>query len=165
MRPRTILPVMLVTAALAGLAAAPGPAAAAELLSAEQIAYQLSQSKSIAGQAKVDLPSVTFEYNSARLTAEARRQLDELAKALNFTAFKGLPFTVAGHTDARGGEAYNQGLSEQRAQAVRDYLTGARGFAPAQVDAVGYGKSRLLPGLPPDAADQRRVEISLRPAG
>ena len=76
--------------------------AADQVMTAEQIAQKLTASRSLGKPAKVDLPSVTFEYASAKLTGQAEKQLDELAKALDFPAFKNVPFTVAGHTDARG---------------------------------------------------------------
>jgi outer membrane protein OmpA-like peptidoglycan-associated protein len=156
-------------AALAGavaagalLGAATAGTAAEKILTAEQIASQLSGSRSLGKQAKVDLPSVTFDYASAHLTSQAEQQLDELAKALEFPAFKNTPFTVAGHTDARGPADYNQHLSERRADSVRQYLEDRHNFPESRIEAVGYGKSQLLPNLPPTAPDQRRVEISLR---
>jgi outer membrane protein OmpA-like peptidoglycan-associated protein len=135
------------------------------ILSADQIAYKLSTSKAVTGQAKVDLPMVTFDFNSARLTPIARLQLDELATALNYPAFKDLPFTVAGHTDAVGSDSYNQSLSEQRAAAVGTYLANEHGFPLTMMREEGYGESKLDLRLPPDASGQRRVEISLRPGG
>jgi outer membrane protein OmpA-like peptidoglycan-associated protein len=144
------------------LAAQTTARAAEEILSADQIAYMLSTSKALGQQPKVDLPSVTFEYNSAQLTQQAQRQLDELAKALEYPAFKAVPFTIGGHTDARGSAEYNQRLSERRANSVRDYLERRHDFPDERVDTAGYGKSRLLPTLPPTDASQRRVEITLK---
>ena len=136
--------------------------AADKVMTAEQIAQKLTASRSLGKPAKVDLPSVTFEYASARLTGQAEQQLDELAKALDFPAFKNIPFTVAGHTDARGPDDYNQRLSEERAGSVRTYLETKHDFPDSRIAAVGYGKSQPLPDLPPTAPDQRRVEISLK---
>jgi outer membrane protein OmpA-like peptidoglycan-associated protein len=135
------------------------------ILTADQIAYQLSTSKAISGQGKVDLPMVTFALNSAQLTPTAKQQLDQLAIALNYPDFKNLPFTVAGHTDALGSESYNQSLSERRAAAVGAYLAERHGFSPSMMQEEGYGEGRLDPRLAPDASAQRRVEISLRPGG
>ena len=133
------------------------------ILSADQIAYQLSTSKSITRQGKVDLPMVTFDFNSAQLTPTARLQLDQLAIALNYPDFKNLPFTVAGHTDAVGSEGYNQSLSQRRAVAVGTYLAEQHGFSATLMQEEGYGEARLDPKLAPDAGGQRRVEITLRP--
>ncbi|HET6469799.1 MAG TPA: OmpA family protein, partial [Geminicoccaceae bacterium] len=134
-------------------------AAAAGVMTAEEILGQLRRTRSIGGTARVDLPRVTFELNSARLTPEAQWQLDELARALVNPAFEGLPFTIAGHTDATGAEDYNLRLSEQRAASVARYLDERHGFAPDRMREEGYGKTRLLPDLPPTAPQQRRVEI------
>jgi outer membrane protein OmpA-like peptidoglycan-associated protein len=137
--------------------------AASGVMTAEEILGQLRRTRSIGGTARVDLPRVTFEFNSARLTPEAQRQLDELARALDNPAFQGLPFTIAGHTDATGGEDYNLRLSEERAAAVARYLGERHGFPAARMSEQGYGKTRLLPDLPPTAPQQRRVEIRIEP--
>lgn len=139
-------------------------------LTAEQIATCLVANKGIrVGEAvpapQIDLPAVTFEFNSAQLTPQAQRQLDELAKALSYAAFSELPFTIAGHTDALGSDTYNQKLSESRADAVRRYLAEAHAFAVERMSTVGYGKSQLKPNLAPTDADQRRVEIKLNGSG
>ncbi len=149
-----------------GLAAQPAAGVAAEtkILTAEQIAFQLSQQlpsvrKGLIPSEGTGLSTVTFEYNSDRLTPQARQQLDELAKALSFDAFKGLPFQVAGHTDATGGEAYNQGLSERRALSVKVYLVDNDHLDAGKIKPTGYGESRPDPHFPPTAPEQRRVEI------
>lgn len=163
----TLQRIVSISAIIAGavsLLVAPGKADE-PILSADQIAYQLSTSKSVTGQAKVDLPMVTFGFNSAELTGVAKQQLDELAIALNYPAFKGLPFTVAGHTDAVGSESYNQSLSERRAAAVGAYLAQKHAFSRDMMQVEGYGESRLSSDVSPDASRQRRVEISLRPGG
>lgn len=147
-----------------GLLAIPGQAEE-PILSADQIAYELSTTKGITGQAQVELPMVTFGFNSADLTPTARLQLDQLATALGYPAFKDLPFTVAGYTDAVGSASYNQALSEQRAAAVGTYLAQQHAFPPDKMREVGYGESRLDPRLAPDASGQRRVEITLGSGG
>ena len=50
---------------------------------------------------------------------------------------------VAGHTDAAGGEEYNQELSERRAEAIKRYLTDKYGIKADNLVTVGYGKSKL----------------------
>lgn len=159
-----VISFIALTAAAMSLLATSGQAEE-PILTADQIAYELSTSKAITGQAKVDLPMVTFAFNSAQLTPTAKLQLDELAIALNYPAFKDLPFTVAGHTDAVGSESYNQSLSERRAAAVGAYLSEQHAFPVSMMREEGYGESRLDPRVPPDASEQRRVEISLRPGG
>ena len=136
-----------------------------QFMSADQIAFQFSQSKAIGpakAPPKVNLPAVTFEFNSARLTWKAEKQLDELAKALGYRSYAKLPFLIAGHTDGLGSERYNMSLSEQRAHAVRTYLINQHKIAGTRIEATGMGESKLLEGVPPDDAKHRRVEILLK---
>jgi outer membrane protein OmpA-like peptidoglycan-associated protein len=66
---------------------------------------------------------------------------------------------VAGHTDAKGGEEYNQGLSERRAEAIRTYLSQRFGIAPENLVAVGYGKNQLKNAGNPLSEENRRVQV------
>jgi outer membrane protein OmpA-like peptidoglycan-associated protein len=66
---------------------------------------------------------------------------------------------VAGHTDAVGGEAYNQDLSERRADTIKKYLIDKYGIAGANLVTVGYGKDKPKdPNAPMDPAN-RRVQV------
>ena len=69
---------------------------------------------------------------------------------------------VAGHTCSRGTDAYNQQLSQRRAQAVADYLA-KQGVAPGRIRPVGYGESRPLVENSSEANRKlnRRVEFEL----
>jgi outer membrane protein OmpA-like peptidoglycan-associated protein len=99
---------------------------------------------------------VTFDHDSARLTDDAKRNLIQFAKALRNERLRTLTFLVEGHTDAKGGDAYNLDLSSRRAQAVVEYLV-SLGVDSRQVTAKGYGKSRPSTADPFDPAN-RRVE-------
>lgn len=86
----------------------------------------------------VVLLGVTFDFNSDRLTANARDLLVRTADAL-----KGQPdlsVELAGHTDSVGAEEYNRQLSQKRAESVRNYLIDL-GVSPDQLTATGYGES------------------------
>lgn len=152
-------------ALLAVLVIGPAPsatAAEAKLLTVEQIENKLfAKSKSISPVRRraIDMPAVTFEYNSSVLTKAARRQLSVLGRVLSKPAFRGNKFVIGGHTDARGGEAYNKRLSQRRAKAVVEFLASNYGIAKKSLTPIGYGESRLLPNLSPSADDQRRAEI------
>jgi len=142
----------------------PALGSAGELLTAEEIAYQLSPKRGIsatttAEPASIDLSSITFEFNSADLTDQARRQLDEVGKALTMSAFQSTRFMIGGHTDSVGSEGYNQSLSEQRAESVTAYLASNFGIARAQLQPVGWGESKLKDSVGPEDAANRRVEI------
>lgn len=102
---------------------------------------------------------IGFDLNSARLTPVGRRQLDELAAALQSRRLAQARFGLYGHTDASGPAAYNLRLSQQRARSVRDYLVAEAGIDPRRLEAKGFGEDRLRPDLAPGAAGQRRVEV------
>jgi outer membrane protein OmpA-like peptidoglycan-associated protein len=102
---------------------------------------------------------VNFAYNSAELETDARITLDRLGTALSDPRLKAFNFMIAGHTDAKGGDDYNQKLSERRAQAVRQYLIARFGVEARQVSAVGYGKSQLLDPSRPEDGVNRRVQV------
>src|SRR5258707_8756250 len=90
---------------------------------------------------KIDL-EIRFDYNSADISRGSTQAVQELGKALSQASLKGSTFVVAGHTDAIGGEEYNQGLSESRAETIKSYLTEKYGIAGADLVTVGYGKSK-----------------------
>jgi outer membrane protein OmpA-like peptidoglycan-associated protein len=69
----------------------------------------------------IDL-EVNFDYNSDNIGSKAMPQVTALGEALASPDLKGTTFIVAGHTDAKGSETYNQGLSERRAEAVKGFL-------------------------------------------
>jgi outer membrane protein OmpA-like peptidoglycan-associated protein len=102
---------------------------------------------------------VRFEFDSAELTAEAKRQLEPLGEALRAPALEGQAFVVEGHTDAIGSEEYNQELSERRAQSVKQYLVGTYSVDPVRLRTVGKGERELLNAGTPQASENRRVQI------
>lgn len=106
----------------------------------------------------IDL-EITFEYNSAEISAKAQPAVQALGKALSNEDLKGSTFVVAGHTDAVGGESYNQDLSERRADAIKRILVEKYGIAGTDLVTVGYGKSKPKdPNVPMDPAN-RRVQV------
>ncbi len=66
---------------------------------------------------------------------------------------------MAGYTDAAGGEAYNQDLSERRADSIKRYLTDKFGIAGSDLVTVGYGKTKLKDPNQPMAEANRRVQV------
>nr|WP_281422115.1 autotransporter domain-containing protein [Aquisediminimonas sediminicola] len=105
---------------------------------------------------------VFFDFDKSDITAEAASILDNAAA--NYANCGNAVITLAGHTDKSGPDAYNQALSERRAQAVRMYLVG-HGIQDGVITSQGYGESRPLV----DTADgvrepqNRRVEIKYGP--
>ncbi len=106
--------------------------------------------------------AVTFRVNSAVLSPEAKRQLDEFAaKAL---AAKGYMIEVSGHADATGNEAKNLRLSRARAESVIEYLTINHKIPQRRfVTPMGYGESTAVADNTTAAgrAQNRRVEVKL----
>ena len=66
---------------------------------------------------------------------------------------------VAGHTDAAGSEAYNQDLSERRADSIKRYLVDKYGINGTDLVTVGYGESKLKDPSQPMAEVNRRVQV------
>jgi outer membrane protein OmpA-like peptidoglycan-associated protein len=106
----------------------------------------------------IDL-EITFDYNSADISAKSLPSVQTLGKALTNPDLKGSTFIVAGHTDAAGAEAYNQDLSERRADSIKRYLTDKFGIAGTDLVTVGYGKSKLKDPGNPMAEANRRVQV------
>jgi outer membrane protein OmpA-like peptidoglycan-associated protein len=106
----------------------------------------------------IDL-EITFDYNSANISAKSLPSVQALGRALTSPDLKGSTFVVAGHTDAAGGESYNQDLSERRADSIKRYLVEKYGIAAADLVTVGYGKSKLKDPSQPMAEVNRRVQV------
>lgn len=116
-----------------------------------------------AGSGVVPDLKILFPFNSAELTEDARRRLDELGRALASNELAGFRFELAGHTDAVGSDRYNDGLSARRAKAVAGYLAERFGIDPERLAAKGYGKHKLIEPTAPDSPRNRRVEVVTLP--
>jgi outer membrane protein OmpA-like peptidoglycan-associated protein len=111
-----------------------------------------------ASKPKIDL-EIHFDYNSADISKDSVPSVQELGKALSNASLKGSTFVVAGHTDAQGGEAYNQDLSERRADTIKKYLTDKYGIVGANLVTVGYGKTQPKDANAPMDPANRRVQV------
>jgi outer membrane protein OmpA-like peptidoglycan-associated protein len=106
----------------------------------------------------IDL-EITFEYNSATIGAKAMPQVTALGQALTSADLKGATFVLAGHTDAKGGDTYNQGLSERRADEVKRFLLEKYGIEASKLVTAGHGKTQLKNSANPFAGENRRVQV------
>ena len=106
----------------------------------------------------IDL-EIMFVYNSANIGPKNVGDVKELGKALVSKDLKDSVFLVAGHTDAKGTEEYNQRLSERRAEAIKRYLIDHYGLQSENLIAVGYGKTQLKNSSNPFAEENRRVQV------
>src|SRR5690606_4992878 len=113
----------------------------------------------------IDLKGVNFDFDKSTLRPDAVAILSEATEIL--TRYPDLRVEVAGHTDSKGTDAYNQALSERRARAVYDYLTSNGVDASRLVGPIGYGESRpIAPNTNSDGSDNpegraknRRTEL------
>jgi outer membrane protein OmpA-like peptidoglycan-associated protein len=84
---------------------------------------------------------IFYELASARLTSESKQIIDNtLMPILND---KNVNIEIMSHTDSRGNDAYNMSLSQQRANAVVNYLV-SKGISRSRLSARGYGETRLV---------------------
>ena len=112
---------------------------------------------------------VTFAFGKADLKPQAQGVLDGIYGEI--AQVKSANVKVAGYTDRIGSDAYNQKLSQKRAETVANYLV-AKGVSQNAISATGYGKANSVTGNKCDAvkgrkaliaclADDRRVEIAV----
>ena len=145
--------------------------AVVNLFAKEKTAKKLGASRKICFQSDPDCGAppaqtatrfdllVNFEFDSDRLTEAAKENLSQFAKALLDPQLKGSKFEIDGHTDAKGAEVYNIGLSDRRAKAVVEYLA-SQGVDAATLVAHGFGKSKPRVS-DPFSPENRRVETHM----
>ncbi len=105
--------------------------------------------------------SVLFRSAESALLPNAQVKLDQVAKAL--LAIPARNLIVEGHTDSQGSDAYNQGLSQRRADVVREYLI-QKGYPADRIRAEGKGEGSPLAqnASAEGRANNRRVEIVIQ---
>lgn len=114
---------------------------------------------------------VLFGFDRASVSPEGKRALDKFATELSGTEFDHV--MIEGHTDRIGSNAYNENLSLQRAEAVKDYLVAREAIPAHKITTIGKGSSQPLTspstckGLPTSAAaiaclePDRRVDLEV----
>jgi outer membrane protein OmpA-like peptidoglycan-associated protein len=111
----------------------------------------------------LDMPSsLTFGVNQSEIQPQFQATLDQVASTL--TQYEKTFVDVLGHTDSTGSDEYNQSLSERRASAVANYISG-RGVQSARLATRGYGESQPKASNTTEEgrSENRRVEIRLVP--
>lgn len=109
------------------------------------------------------MPSgITFAYNDAAVQPQFQPTLNQVASVL--AQYPKTYIDVYGHTDSDGSDAYNQTLSERRAQSVVNYLTN-HGVQSARMAARGFGETQPIASNATEEgkAANRRVEIKISP--
>ena len=106
---------------------------------------------------------ILFDVDASQLTPGAYDRLRSLARTLN--NYPKSLVIIKGHTDSTGPAAYNQRLSEDRADRVRAFLI-SEGVSPTRITAIGFGAQLPLStnATPEGRAQNRRVEIEIRPS-
>jgi len=102
---------------------------------------------------------VDFDFNSAVIRPSSYRTIGAIADALHNPILLGYGFLVIGHTDSVGGRQYNVGLSQRRADAIRDALIDPFNVNPAILEAVGMGEEQLRDPKHPTSGVNRRVQL------
>ncbi len=108
--------------------------------------------------------AINFDYDQSVIKDEYQDEIEEFADFMR--EYNNTRATIEGHTDSRGSEAYNQALSERRANAVRNELIMRYGIAASRLTAVGFGESQPVASNDTDAgrAQNRRIhaDVSVR---
>lgn len=113
---------------------------------------------------KLVLRGVNFELDSAKLTPNAKAILDGVADSL--LAVQSIQVEVQGHTSSEASDEYNLKLSDNRAEAVRQYLIG-RGVASERMTVKGYGETMPIADNNTEAGRElnRRVALEVTSGG
>jgi len=118
---------------------------------------------------RVELPAdILFEFDKADIRPPAEATLTKLAQVIR--AKRTGDVRIDGHTDGKGNDAYNQALSERRAESVKRWLATKGGTPPDVMKTRGFGKTKpVAPNARPDGSDDpegrarnRRVEVVIQ---
>jgi len=127
----------------------------------ERLKQQLNQVLQTTETARglvMNMSDVLFDFNKYSLKPDAQVKLAKVSGIL--LAYPNLKLQIEGYTDNIGSEEYNQKLSEQRADAVRDFLV-AQSVPQGNISAAGYGKNNPIADNSTNAgrAQNRRVQL------
>lgn len=100
---------------------------------------------------------IHFGFDSASLTEDQKPVLAQMCSVIKQSDIK--LFRIVGHTDSVGSDAYNEHLSQLRAEEVRRHLIADCGIAPDRLEATGMGKRFPYNTADPKSAENRRVEF------
>jgi outer membrane protein OmpA-like peptidoglycan-associated protein len=112
---------------------------------------------------------VLFDFDKSTLRPSARDALHQAAAIIRANA-NGSPVRIDGYTDSKGSDAYNQRLSDRRAESVRNWFVNKEGLKDMNFATKGYGaRNPVAPNTKPDGSDDpdgrqknRRVEITVK---
>ncbi len=129
--------------------------------SADALVDKKIELKNIAIGSKIALRNIFFDVAKATLRPESNAELDRLVKLMNDVPK--LKIEISGHTDNTGSATVNEALSQQRAEAVVNYLK-SKGIAAARMTAKGYGMNQpVSPNTSEEGRQQnRRTEFEIK---
>jgi len=147
-------------AALPAVAAAPGDLDGDGVIDANDLCPGTPRAAAVDERGCWVAKGLLFAHDSSTIDTAGAKGLDEVAQVLR--ADDGLRVEIDGHTDAVGEDAYNQSLSERRAQAARNYLISA-GISASRLEAKGLGEARPAAdnATPDGRRSNRRTEITV----
>lgn len=114
--------------------------------------YRVIELKQLEVGLSVRLNNIFFDFDKTTLRPESFPELDKVAELLEQNPR--LYIEIGGHTDDKGSDSYNEKLSQGRAEAVREYLTG-KWIEPERITAMGYGESK--PEVENSSEENRQV--------
>ena len=111
----------------------------------------------------IRLYGLSFPIGKAEIAPEYYPLLGSVQDAINL--FDNADVIIEGHTDAQGGDKINQGLSEKRATAVREYMLTSTNMDQSAITATGFGESRPIANneTPEGRAKNRRIDVVIQP--
>jgi outer membrane protein OmpA-like peptidoglycan-associated protein len=112
----------------------------------------------LAGLAQLTV-EINFEYNSVAIVPESYRAIGLMADALHHPILLPYKFLIVGHTDSTGDPKYNLGLSQKRADAIKEALSTTFAVNPNRLFTVGVGEEEPIEPAQPTAAINRRVQV------
>jgi outer membrane protein OmpA-like peptidoglycan-associated protein len=125
------------------------------------------QVKETATEIRIELAAdVLFDFDKATIKPEAAAALHSVAEIVTGKG-NGRRVRIDGHTDSKGNDAYNQKLSERRAESVKQWLAEKEGLGQVKMTTQGFGASKpVSPNIdgsdsPEGRQKNRRVEIVL----
>ncbi|MEQ8425063.1 MAG: OmpA family protein, partial [Cyclobacteriaceae bacterium] len=112
-------------------------------------------------ESRIEFESLEFENGKSDILESMHRDLDKVANFL--IDHPGLNLRISGHTDSAGKEEANLKLSQDRADAIKRYLTDEFGVTSDRIEAIGYGSSKPIVQelTEKDRQLNRRVEFEI----
>lgn len=109
---------------------------------------------------KKEALKINFEFNKYDLTPESISTLDHFISLIDETLINDI--FLAGHTDSKGSDAYNEALSVKRVNTVKDYILKHKKISPNEITVKGFGERNLIntDSTEEESLQNRRVEIT-----